>query len=112
LIYLQDKVVYGLRYASNVNMSLQGYADADWEGSAVDWKRKFGCSFTLGYSMFSWCSRKQIYVALSIEEAEYIALSVAVHKVVWLHKILTDLFDHDMDPTIIHCDDQICVKIF
>jgi hypothetical protein len=43
-------------------------------------------------------------VELSIAEAEYIALSVAVREAVWLHKILTDLFDHDMDPTTIHCD--------
>jgi hypothetical protein len=31
---------------------------------------------------------------------------------VWLHKLLTDLFDHDMDPTIIHFDNHSCVKLF
>jgi hypothetical protein len=41
---------------------------------------------------------------LSIAEAEYIALSVVVHEAVWLRKILIELFDHDMDPTTIHCD--------
>jgi hypothetical protein len=61
--------------------------------------------------MVSWCNRKQSYVALSIVEAEYIALSVVVHEVVWLHKILTDLLNHEMDPTIIHCDNQSCVKL-
>jgi hypothetical protein len=50
-------------------------------------------------------------VALSIAEAEYIALSVAVCKVVWLCKLLTDLFDHEMDPTTIHCDNQSCVNL-
>jgi hypothetical protein len=50
-------------------------------------------------------------VALSTAEAEYIALSVAVREVVWLHKILTNLFDHEMDPTTIHCDNQTYVKI-
>jgi hypothetical protein len=30
---------------------------------------------------------------------------------VWLCKVLTDLFDHEMDPTIIHCDNQSCVKL-
>jgi hypothetical protein len=61
--------------------------------------------------MVSWCSRKQSSVALSTTEAEYIALSVAVREAVWLHKLLTDLFDHEMDPTIIHCDNQSCVKL-
>jgi hypothetical protein len=29
----------------------------------------------------------------------------------WLCKLLTDLFDHEMDSTIIHCDNQSCVKL-
>ena len=60
--------------------------------------------------MVPWRSRKQSSVTLSTAEAEYIALSVAVCEAVWLHKLLTDLFDHEMDPTIIHCDNQSCVK--
>jgi hypothetical protein len=51
-------------------------------------------------------------VALSTAEAEYIALSVVVCEAVWLHKLLTDLFDHEMDPTIIHCDNQSYVKLY
>jgi hypothetical protein len=51
--------------------------------------------------MVSWCSRKQSFVALSNAKAEYIALSVAVHEAVWICKILTELFDHEMDPTIV-----------
>jgi hypothetical protein len=54
--------------------------------------------------MVSWCNRKQSSVALSTVEAEYIALSVEVHEAVWLLKLLTDLFNHEMDPTTIHCD--------
>jgi hypothetical protein len=36
---------------------------------------------------------------------------VAVHKVVWLRKLLADLFGHLLDSTVIHCDNQSCVKI-
>jgi hypothetical protein len=43
-------------------------------------------------------------VDLSTAEAEYIALSVAVCEAVWLCNILEYLFDHEMDSTIIHCD--------
>jgi hypothetical protein len=50
-------------------------------------------------------------VALSTAEAEYIALSVAVHEAVWLHKLLADLFGHVLDSTVIHCDNQSCVKL-
>jgi hypothetical protein len=61
--------------------------------------------------MVSWCNRKQSYVALSTTEAEYIALSVEVHEAVWIHYLLTNLFDYEMDPTIIHFDNQSCVKL-
>jgi hypothetical protein len=77
----------------------------------VDQKSTFNCCFTLGSSMVSWCNREHSSVALSTAKAEYIALSVVVCEAVWLRKLLTDLFDHEMDPTIIHCDNQSCVKL-
>jgi hypothetical protein len=49
---------------------------------------------------------------LSTAEVEYVTLSVAVCEAVWLRKLLTNLFDHKMDSTIIHCDNQSCVKLY
>jgi hypothetical protein len=92
-------------------MRLQEYTDFDWARSTVDRKSTFGCCFTLGSAMVSWCSRKQTYVALSTAKAEYIALSVAVCELVWLHKLLADLFGHVLDSTVIHCDNQSYVKL-
>jgi hypothetical protein len=51
-------------------------------------------------------------VALSTTEAKYIALSVEVDEAVWIRKILADLFDHEMDSTIIHCDNQSYGKLY
>jgi hypothetical protein len=82
-------------------MRLEGYTDSDWAGSIMDRKSTSGCFFTLGSAMVSWCSRKQTYVALSIVEEEYIALSVAVREAVWLRKLLVDLFGHLLDSTVI-----------
>jgi len=45
-------------------------------------------------------------MALSTAEEEYIALSVAFREAFCLRNLLTALFDHEMDPTIIHCDNQ------
>ena len=50
-------------------------------------------------------------MALSTTKEEYIELSVAFCEAMGLHNILTNLFDHGMDPTIIHCDSQSCVKL-
>jgi hypothetical protein len=74
LRYLRGIVGYGMRYASSVDLSLQGYAE--WTKSTVDRKSTYGCCFTLKFSMISWCSRKQRYVALSTIETKYITLSV------------------------------------
>jgi hypothetical protein len=61
--------------------------------------------------MVSWCSRKQTSVALSTTEAKYIAVCMAVHEAVWLQKLLAGLFGQMLDPTVIHCDNQSCVKL-
>jgi hypothetical protein len=111
LRYLRGTVGYGLRYAYGVDMRLQGYADLDWARSVVDQKRTSGCCFSLGYTMVSRCIKKQSYVSLSTVEEEYIALCVEIHKAVWLCKLLVDLFGHEMDSTVIHCDNQSCVKL-
>jgi hypothetical protein len=96
LRYLRGTVGYGLRYASSVDMRLQGYVDSDWAGSAVDRKSTSGCCFSLGSAMVSWCSRKQTFVALSTAEAEYIAVCMAVCEAVWLRKLLAGLFGSDV----------------
>ena len=61
--------------------------------------------------MFSWLSKKHTSMALSIIEAEYIVASVAVNEAVWLQKMLAYLYGHELDVTMIFCDNQSCVKL-
>jgi hypothetical protein len=61
--------------------------------------------------MISWQSRKQSSIALSIAEAEYIAACSASCEAIWLRKLLTDLFDLEMEATTILCDNQSCIKM-
>jgi hypothetical protein len=111
LRYLHGTVGYGLRYVSSGDVKLQGYTNYDWVGSAVDQKSTSECCFSLGSSMISWLSRKQTSVALNTLEPEYITTSVASHEAVWLWKLLVGIFDLELEPTLIHCDNQSCVKI-
>jgi hypothetical protein len=53
---------------------------------------------------FPGAAGNKTFVALSTAEAEYIALCVAVCEAVWLRKLLADLFGHEMDSTVIHCN--------
>ena len=47
-------------------------------------------------------------MALSTAKAEYV---VASCEVVWLRKLLSDLFYLQIDATCIHYDNQSCVKL-
>jgi hypothetical protein len=104
LRYVRGTIAYGLRYTSSGGVMLHGYTDSDWMGSTVDWKSTSGYCFSLGSTMISWSSRKQGSIAQSTVEAEYIAASVASREVVWLRKLLSDLFSAELEPTVIHCD--------
>ena len=59
----------------------------------------------------SWLSRKQKSVALSSTEAKYMAASQASCEAIWLRKMLVGLFDLELSPTVIHCDNQSCIKL-
>jgi len=39
------------------------------------------------------------------------AASQATCEAIWMWKILVGLFDQRMDPTVIYCDNQSCIKI-
>jgi hypothetical protein len=59
----------------------------------------------------SWFSQKQKSVSLSSVEAEYMAASQASCEALWLHKMLVGFFDVQLRPTVIYCDNQICIKL-
>jgi hypothetical protein len=44
-------------------------------------------------------------------EAEYIAACYASCEAIWLRKLLTGLFDLEMEATTILCDNQSCIKM-
>ena len=54
--------------------------------------------------VISWFSKKQSCMALSTVEAEYVAACLASCEAVWLRKLLSDLFDLQLDATCIYCD--------
>ena len=107
LRYLKGIVDYGLKYEANQKINLECYVDSDWAGSAIDRKSTLGCFFNMGSGVISWFSRKQSCVALSIAEAEYVIACSPSCEAVWLRKLLSNLFDLQMDATCTHC----CVKL-
>ena len=111
LRYLRGTMEYGLDYRRGDGVSLIGYTDLDWTGSAVDRKSTSRCCFSLGSIVVSWFSRKQKSVALSSVEAEYMAASQVSCEAIWLRKLLVGLFGLQLQPTVIYYDNQSCIKL-
>jgi hypothetical protein len=80
-------------------------------GSTVDQKSTSRYCFSLGSTMISLSSKKQGFIAQSTAEEKYIAASAASREAVWLRKLLLDLFSAELQPIVIHCDNQSCIKL-
>ena len=65
----------------------------------------------MGSVVISWFSKKQSSVALSTTEAEYIAACSACCEAKWLRKLISGLFDMEVDTTVSFCDNQSCIKM-
>jgi hypothetical protein len=108
--YLKGTLDYGLYYTGDQDFRLYGYTDLDWVGSDSDRNSTSGCCLSLGSDMTSWKSRKQSNISLSMEQVEYIAACFTSCEAIWLRKLLTGLFDLEMEATMILCDNQSCIR--
>ena len=81
------------------------------QGMVGDKKGTSGWCFNLVSHVISWLSKKQTNVALNTTKNEYIVVCSSCDEAVWIHKLLTALFDTEMDATDIYCDNQICIKL-
>ena len=61
--------------------------------------------------MISWFSRKQSSISLSMAEAEYIATCSTSCEAIRIRKMMSGLFDLEMDTTEILCGNQSCIKM-
>eukprot|EP00253_Pinus_taeda_P002325 PITA_02325 len=112
LRYLRGKYQYGLGYKWTEGVKQHGFTDVDWAGSPSNLKSTLGGIFNLGSAAISRYNRKQRSVALGSAEVEYMAASQATCEGIWMQKILVGLFDQRMDPTMIYCDNQSCIKLY
>nr|GFB14335.1 putative ribonuclease H-like domain-containing protein [Tanacetum cinerariifolium] len=88
--YLKGKPCLGLWYPKGSPFDLVAYSDSDYAGASLDRKSTTGgCQF-LGCRLISWQYKKQIVVATSSTEAEYVTAASGYAQVLWLQKQLLD----------------------
>src|SRR6185503_7725931 len=90
LRYLKHMPNIDLWYPKGASFTLLGYSDSDFAGCRVDRKSTSGGCHLLGRSLVSWSSKKQISVALSTAEAEYIAVVACCAQILYMKQSLLD----------------------
>jgi len=71
--YLKGTTNLGLLYRKSLDYKLVGFCDADYASDRIERKSTSGkCQF-LGENLVSWASKRQITIAMSTVEAEYIS---------------------------------------
>nr|GFB94382.1 retrovirus-related Pol polyprotein from transposon TNT 1-94 [Tanacetum cinerariifolium] len=82
--YLKGKPYLDLWYPKDSPFDLVAYSDSDYAGASLDRKSTTGgCQF-LGCRLISWQCKKQIVVATSLTEAEYVAAASGCAQVLWI----------------------------
>ncbi|GJS25008.1 putative ribonuclease H-like domain-containing protein [Tanacetum coccineum] len=108
--YLKGQPNLGLWYPKDSPMDLIAYSDSDYAGASLDRKSTTGgCQF-LGCRLISWQYKKQIVVANSTTEAEYITASHCCGQVLWLQNQLLD-FGYNFMQTKIHVDNESAIYV-
>ncbi|GJR43914.1 putative ribonuclease H-like domain-containing protein [Tanacetum coccineum] len=88
--YLKGQPKLGLWYLKDSPFDLVAYTDSDYARASLDRKSTTGgCQF-LRCRLISWQCKKQIVVANSIIEAEYVAASSCCGQVLWIQNQLLD----------------------
>ncbi|KAG9220206.1 hypothetical protein CCMSSC00406_0010205 [Pleurotus cornucopiae] len=82
-----------------------GYSNADF-ASDQDRYSILGYAFFIGHGAISWSSKKQPLVTLSSCESEYVALTHASKELLWLRKLVEEIFAPLKSLTTLYCDDQ------
>jgi hypothetical protein len=82
--YLVLTLYLGLWYRTGAHFELIGYSDVDYARSKVDRKSTSRTCQFLGRSLVCWSSKKQNSVALSTDEAKYVAVGSYCAQLLWM----------------------------
>jgi hypothetical protein len=89
---------------------LWGFVDSDWAGCPDSRRSTSGYALMLNGATISWKSKRQSVMALSPAEAEFIAASSMVQKVIYARRLLEQLGFSQPEPAPVYEDNTMCIK--
>ncbi|GKE57430.1 hypothetical protein Tco_1496615 [Tanacetum coccineum] len=103
--YIKGTTHLGLWYPTGTSIETVVYADSDQAGDYVDRKSTSGICTFVGCCLTSWFSKKQIALAISTIEAEYVSAGKACQQALSMKQALID-YDIRLDDVPITCDNK------
>ena len=92
-------------------VDIVGWTDSDWAGDVDSRHSVGGFVFDVTGGCVSWSLKKQVSVATSLVEAEYVALANATKEAVWLRTLLKEVGYPQSQATIVHADNQGAIAL-
>jgi len=110
IVYLGATKTLWLTFGGRSKTLVQGFCDADWAGQKHRHSIS-GYSYHFGHGAVSWSSKKQLIIALSSTEAEYIAQTHAAKEGIWLRAFVEEIRGPSNRPMTINCDNQGAIAL-
>jgi hypothetical protein len=112
LRYVKGTVNLGCKFRKTGDSPmLVGYSDSDHAGDVDDRKSTTGVLYYFGSCPVSWISQKQMIVAPSSCEAEYVAAAIAACQGVWLARLIEELLGQESVKIRIKIDNQSAISL-
>lgn len=111
LRYVAHSVGQGIMLHATDELSLVAFSDSDWAACPNTRRSITGYVLMLGDSPISWKSKKQSTISRNSCEADYRAMAATASETTWLVRLLTELEVLNLQPVMLHCDNQSAIHI-
>ncbi|GJX67358.1 hypothetical protein Tco_0303085 [Tanacetum coccineum] len=108
--YIRGTSHLGLWYPKGTEIETIVYADSDHAGDYVDCKSTSGVCTFMRCCLTSWFAKKQMALAISTTEAEYVSAEKACQQALWMKQALID-YAIRLDDVLIMCDNKCAIDL-
>lgn len=109
--YLNGTKDLKLRYTKGGRSELHGFCDSDYASDVDERRSCSGFVFKMSNAAITWYSKRQIPVALSTAEAEYMSMTEAVRDALWLKQLADELDPNIAKSVTICCDSKSAIDL-